>query len=64
MASMRGNVKVVPWSEQPRLDLCLEQHLRRTLKDQDPFGPILIIEVAGWARMADRDYALDPETRR
>lgn len=64
VADMRGNMKVVPRSEQPRLGLSLEQHLRRTLKDQDPFDPFLIKELTGGGRLTGRDDPLDPDVRR
>jgi hypothetical protein len=50
-------------SSSPPVSLSRKGYDRRGL-NQDPFGPVLIVEVAGRARMADRDYALDPEMRR
>src|SRR5229473_3335761 len=64
VSRMRGNVEVIPRTEQPRLVLAREQNPCRALDDEDPLGPFLVVEMARRARLTGRDDALDPNIRR
>src|ERR1700730_6234970 len=63
MPHVRRDMHVVPPTKQSRLGFPFEKNFGRTLEDQHPFGPVLVVEVARRAGVTSRDDPFDPEIR-
>src|SRR5438552_14156516 len=64
VAPMRGDVDPVAGAERVLLVLIGESQPRRTGEQQYKFGLRLVVPEPGWARLPERDDALDAQPRR
>jgi hypothetical protein len=60
MPHVRRNMHVVPPTKRSRLGFPFEKNFGRTLEDQHPFRPVLVVEVARRAGVTCRDDPFDP----
>jgi hypothetical protein len=64
MANVRAQEQVIADTEGAVLRLALDAHTRAAAQDHDPFVACLVVPLARWSRVAERDDALEANRRR